>query len=514
MKAWNTWRTAKKILLFGLLGVLTVLSGALNRMFSGDVYPYLSQTRTVGLEALERSQGVTTDGTAWFFSGKDVLVKVSLDDKTILARNKNAIPDELRTQYGSAHIGGISYANGYVYAAIEDSHIWQYPLVALFDGETLTYTGKFVLLPGKDSTAENAMTHGVPWVTCDVLRGLFYVAQCDDADRIFAYDLNTMEYVRSIPLSEPVDEIQGAEMWSGRMYAATNDATRAVYKIDLETGNVEKYFDRILYRPRLIDNFGGEGEDITVLPMADGSVFHALDIGALFIDANLRHYAPLPSDLPAWIDDVKPVPRPNVTYLDKYFLDILKSGAYTLDAELTADGYSMAMTTYADADNFAFKIGMGDALTSSVELPEFIKNLGDIRLITTNSQTDPHIYLAWTGGYAELTSESVDDFKEMLSVGENFDLMSFSSFDSLEYCGMQAYSGYVMEMYKSSEDNLLYCFYFNAEGLVRFDIIDLTSGKVTETVLTRLTAGVTDKNAFKVSGRKFTMEELEKLFGN
>ena len=79
-------------------------------------------------------------------------------------------------------------------------------------------------------------------------------------------------------------------MYDGYMYAATNDATRAVYKVDLNSGKIEKYFDRIMYRPKFIDNFGGEGEDITVLGMDDGTLFHALDIGALFIDSNLRHY--------------------------------------------------------------------------------------------------------------------------------------------------------------------------------------------------------------------------------
>ena len=38
---------------------------------------------------------------------------------------------------------------------------------------------------------------------------------------------------------------------------------------------------------------GGEGEGITVLEMEDGTLFHALDIGALFIDSNLRHYRPV-----------------------------------------------------------------------------------------------------------------------------------------------------------------------------------------------------------------------------
>ena len=35
----------------------------------GDIYPYESNTRTVGLETFTRSQGVTTDGESWIFSG-------------------------------------------------------------------------------------------------------------------------------------------------------------------------------------------------------------------------------------------------------------------------------------------------------------------------------------------------------------------------------------------------------------------------------------------------------------
>ncbi|MBQ7540904.1 MAG: hypothetical protein IJT44_01260 [Clostridia bacterium] len=288
----NALRRLRKTALSGLLAVLLVLSASVNRLLWGDVYPYASADRTVGLETLERSQGVSTDGTAWIFSGKRSLVKVAFDNETVLALRKDAIPDAFKEQYGSAHIGGISYANGCVYAAIEDSKVWNNPVVALFDGDTLEYTGRHVLLPGKNSGSDHALTHGVPWVTCDPQNGLFYVAQCRNADALFAYNLDTLSYVGTIPLQGEVDRIQGAEIYRGSLYAATNDATRAVYKIDLADGRIEKYFDRILYEPKWIDNFGGEGEDITVLPMADGTVFHALTIGALFLDANLCHYLP------------------------------------------------------------------------------------------------------------------------------------------------------------------------------------------------------------------------------
>lgn len=294
MKRINILRKAKKVLLFGLVGLLTILSGWLNSALEGDVYAYKSVDRTVGLEALERSQGVTTDGESWIFSGKTSLVRVSLDNKEILALNKDAIPTAFSEQYGSAHIGGISFANGYVYAAIEDSKVWENPIVALFDAQTLEFSGRYVLLPGKGSDSEYALTRGVPWVTCDPENGCFYVGECRNTKALYAFNLETFAYIKTIPLQTEVDRIQGAEMYNGRLYAATNDATRAVYRISLRTGEVVKYFDRIMYQPKLIENFGGEGEDITVLPMADGTVFHALHIGAMFIDANLRHYEPVP----------------------------------------------------------------------------------------------------------------------------------------------------------------------------------------------------------------------------
>ena len=289
-------RKARKVLLCGLLALLAAVSAAANRLFAGEVLPFASADRAFGLEALERSQGVTTDGSAWFFSGKHSLVKVAFDNETVLALQKDAIPDTFRRQYGSAHIGGISYANGFVYAAIEDSKVWEAPIVALFDGETLDFTGRYVLLPGKSSGSEHALTRGVPWVVCDAQNGVFYVGECRRTQALFAYDLETLDYIQTIPLQAEVDRIQGGELYEGIFYAATNDATRAVYKIDPAAGKVEKFFDRILYQPKWIDNFGGEGEDLTILPMTDGTLFHSLTIGALFLDANLCHYKPPVSD--------------------------------------------------------------------------------------------------------------------------------------------------------------------------------------------------------------------------
>ncbi|MBQ3150334.1 MAG: hypothetical protein IJB86_03715 [Clostridia bacterium] len=288
LKRINTLKKVSKIVLLPFTAILFVLTSVLNMLFVGNVYRWESVDRTVGLETFQRSQGVTTDGKSWIFSGKTGLVRIAFDNETVLAINEEAIPEEFSENYGSAHIGGISYANGYIYAPIEDSKKWEYPIVALFDGETLEYTGRHVILDN------SLMTRGVPWVTCDTENGLFYVAECRHSTELLCYDIETFEYKGTIPLEKEVDKIQGAEMYKGKLYAATNDATRAVYEIDIKTGEVKKFFDRIMYQPKLIDNFGGEGEGITVLPMEDGTVFHALDIGALFIDSNLRHYKEKP----------------------------------------------------------------------------------------------------------------------------------------------------------------------------------------------------------------------------
>lgn len=265
--------------------MIVFLSNGLNTIFNGNIYPFESNTKSVGIETLARSQGVTTDGESWIFSGKSALIRKSLDGEKTLALN--LAPFKGLEDFGVSHIGGISFYNGFIYAALEDSKKWHSPMVALYDAQTLVFCGRYVLL-------DNSMlTRGCPWVCCDGERGLFYVAESRGTNEIFCYDIESFDYVKTIRLDGSIDAVQGAEMYKGKMYAATNDSTRAVYCVDVESGEFYKCFDRIMYQPKLIDNFGGEGEDITVLPMDDGTVFHALDVGALFIDSNLRHYKPV-----------------------------------------------------------------------------------------------------------------------------------------------------------------------------------------------------------------------------
>lgn len=266
------------------IAVLMTLSNGLNGIFNGNIYPYESNSKVVGLETLERAQGVTTDGEYWYFSGRSSLVKTGFDNRTVYAYNYKALTDELVEKYNSKHIGGISYYNGMIYASLEDSKSWQHPVIALYDADTLEFTGLCHEMPTE------LLTKGIPWVAVDSERNLLYSTGYKKADEIICFNLNNFEYAGSIKLSETVDAIQGGEVYNRLLYVGTNDSTRAVYTINLDNGNVVKLFDRIMYQPKLIDNFGGEGEDVTVYPLEDGTLIHALDVGALFIDSNLRHY--------------------------------------------------------------------------------------------------------------------------------------------------------------------------------------------------------------------------------
>ena len=267
-----------------VFAALLTLTNGVNGLLNGDIYPYDSNSKVVGLESLERAQGVTTDGEYWYFSGKTSLVKIGFDNQTVYAYNYKALDGKLSENYNSKHIGGISYYNGYIFASLEDSKQWQHPVIALYDAETLEYTGIC------HEVSSEILTRGIPWVAVDAENGFIYASHSKTVEEIHCFDLDTFEYVKSFAVSDPMDAIQGGEVYKGKLYVGTNDSTRAVYTIDVKSGKVEKLFDRIMYQPKLIDNFGGEGEDLTVYPMEDGTLIHALDIGALFIDSNLRHY--------------------------------------------------------------------------------------------------------------------------------------------------------------------------------------------------------------------------------
>jgi outer membrane protein assembly factor BamB len=263
-----------------LTALVSLASGIIETAGSRPPENLVSRQNILFLGSYTHSQDVTTDGENYYFSARWSLTKTTLDGETETAMNINAIPRELKEKYGSAHIGGISYYNGKIYAALEDSKVWQYPIVALYDADTLAYTGEFHILSAE------LQKNGLPWIAVDAENGFIYAAQRDNSPALIVYDLETFELVKTVPLSVPVHKIQGGEMYKGLLYVATQDETQAVYAINPLTGVTNKCFDQNLPK-------GGEAEGLTMLETPDGAVFHTLDLGPMFINAYFRHYAPV-----------------------------------------------------------------------------------------------------------------------------------------------------------------------------------------------------------------------------
>lgn len=236
-----------------------------------------SKTNVVGIGAYFRSQGLTTDGETLYFSSKTTLIRTESDAKTLVNANYFAIPDELK-ELGIKHIGGLSYYNGYIYAGLEDSKVWDYPIIGVYDADTLELVEYYVM--------DNEMiTRGMPWVCVNPENGYLYCTDhSKDPTKLLVYDTaDKMSFVKEVALEESPYAIQGAEFFDGILYAATNDDTQAVYKITPETGKVEKYLDRNL-------TSGSEGEGMTFMVKDGTPVIVAMDMGPLFINAFVREY--------------------------------------------------------------------------------------------------------------------------------------------------------------------------------------------------------------------------------
>lgn len=228
-------------------------------------------------DALLRGQGITTDGTYYYYSGNFFLSKSTLDNRQTAAVNRFAIPPRLLAK-GCNHIGGISWYDGKIYAAIEDGSDYLHPFIAVYDAETLRFTGQAYELP------QSLHIDGVPWCAVDGPRGCLYTAEWSNAKALNVFRLEDMSFVKTVPLSMTLDRIQGGNMYGGTLYLSADlgDA-KPVYAVDPATGECRLLFSR---------NVGAatETESMTVWPMPDGSLFHVQDIGPDRYYVTVRHY--------------------------------------------------------------------------------------------------------------------------------------------------------------------------------------------------------------------------------
>ena len=264
------------VIFAALLIPFTVLTHGIDLISAGERTDE-EKTNIVGIGAYFHSQGMTSDGETLYFSSKTTLIRTESDAKTLINANYFAIPDELK-ELGIAHIGGLSFYNGYIYAGLEDSKVWDYPIVGVYDAESLELVEYYIL------DAE-MITRGLPWVCVNPENGYLYCTDhSKNPTKLLVYDTaDEMKFIKEVALEESPYAIQGAEFFGGTIYAATNDDTQAVYTINPDSGEVEKLFDRNL-------TSGSEGEGMTFMVRDGKTVLVAMDMGPLFINAFVREY--------------------------------------------------------------------------------------------------------------------------------------------------------------------------------------------------------------------------------
>lgn len=243
------------------------------------------EDKLVFLDAFKSGQGVTTDGEHYYTSGSltalgmTSLTKWDAETMEILVKNDSPIPQEYIDSYGSDHVGGISYYDGKIYAAVEND-AEDMPLVITYDARTLHIVDVFEL-PNTD------LPDGIPWCCVDGENGYLYCSQFNEVNEILAFDLETMEFSHVIPLSEQVVRIQGGEVYDGVLYLSSDTAHSnddVIFTIDIGSGEVKELCTRSL--PSMA---GNEAEGITVFPMEDGTFIHVLDYDKT-VGVYLRHY--------------------------------------------------------------------------------------------------------------------------------------------------------------------------------------------------------------------------------
>lgn len=232
------------------------------------------------------SRGLTTDGTYFYTSGAVSFAKytgLARYDLYTMKRDKYKVfPVHWELiKKGYDNIGGISYYEGKLYAAMESTAGKAPPCIAVFDADSLSYETSFEL-------PASWFPDGIAWVAVNPRSGLLYTSNAGAADSIHAFRVDaTMAHYEQIDLDQTLYNIRGGEFSEKKLYLSLDSGSKIkeVLRVDPDTGATETAFLRDTGKAE------STAGDITYFEMAvNASDFHVTDYNGL-ISVYLRSYS-------------------------------------------------------------------------------------------------------------------------------------------------------------------------------------------------------------------------------
>jgi hypothetical protein len=102
-------------------------------------------------------------------------------------------------------------------------------------------------------------------------------------DTLLRYDVRAgWKPLAPLVMSHFVDKVQGADVAAGAVWLSTTDATNGLYRVDLETGQVDDLGSA--------GHLGGEGEGIDATKLPSGRI-HTLTVDANGAPVWLGHFS-------------------------------------------------------------------------------------------------------------------------------------------------------------------------------------------------------------------------------
>lgn len=231
-------------------------------------------TEEVTVDGLYR-QGLARVDDGWIFTSQWSLHRTD-EDLTVVVEDRDAMPDELKP-LGYDHIGDADVHDGVLWVPLESpaGKDTGEQLTARYDAETLAFVDSFPVAQ-----------HHNAFIAVDA-DGVLWSADEFSDDTLLRYTVEgtTVTMLEPLVMDRTIERIQGADIAEDAIWLATDDERNGVYRVDLETGEVDDLGS--MGRP------AGEGEGIDATDLPSG-LLHTLVADEAAVPMYLVHMSVAP----------------------------------------------------------------------------------------------------------------------------------------------------------------------------------------------------------------------------